>query len=1449
MDELVQKELLVNLEDLGIIPDNIEGMTLGPVLPDGRQSLVIVSDDNFDAFGPQDNQVLAFALDMDTIPTIKPLYETDPALRYDDPSDTTEGPDADDPALWINDARPVKSLVVTTMKDGGIRTYSLDGTEKQRIEKEGIRYNNVDIIEDVTLQGRTFDIAVASDRANDTLSIFRIQKNGNLVEITSTKAPDTIFGVDDGEATAYGLATYKAPDGKLYAFVTQADGASIAQVEIVAAGGRFSFDIVRILDLPVAEGDDPADYQSEGIVIDRDTGIGYVTVEDKLGLLSFDADPASDGSFTTIADIDSGYFTPDLEGVTIHYGEAGDGLIVVSSQGDSTFAAFDRQTGAYEGSFAIGPNDERGIDGVEESDGLHIFSGSLPGFENGILITQDGSDNPEQVWPDPSDGEVQNWAANFKYTDMADVLAALEGNDTMDGGDGGGDGGGSDKMLDIKVASVMDSGVGNGGSEVVATFGGYAYVTNGESDAIDIFDLATGAKKSSIDLTTIDGYDGVNSVAVSDAGIAVAIEKANAPEPVGNMLVGENGWGTHPIFTVGASLENGYTPPGIMDGIGALELDANTVRFYVNHELVSFDGYAFDVDGIELTGSRISYFDVDKSTYSIIDGGQAIQKIVDGNGNVAVDNSFGFENNPGFMRFCSGIMVDADEFGAGRGITDTIYFAGEETGGDFSNVSGGEWALDPTTGTIYALPDFGRGAWENVTQVNTGTDNKVAFILADDTAPFDADGDGEVEAAPLYMYVGEKSTAADAGFLERNGLKDGKLYVWVADDPSVNSPAEYLEGKLDGTWVEIDNTPMPDMASEDGSTGFDEYGYPTQKTLWTRAEALNAFGFSRPEDVATNPNDGYEIVLASTGRQGFDGDADLLGTLYKVDSGFDANGDPTKTSMKVIYSGDADPEQALRSPDNLDWADDGKIYVQEDRAAGGIFGEGAVNPNDASILQVTVKGDVNRVAYIDQTVAAPSDVTEENIAFTGSIDVGDWESSGILDVSTLFGKAPGTLFIADVQAHGLDDQDRFDPAGAAGQITDDNLKEGGQLSFLTAPGTDITVTDPVLPQQPQNGVVALYDFDGSLKTTYEVGNLPDMVTFSPDGSRIFVANEGENQGNGIDPAGSISVINLGSGVVTTTGFEAFDAASLPEGVRLFPGETPATDFEPEYIALSGDGKTAYVSLQEANSIAVYDVMSETFTGIFSFGTVDHSVEGNGIDAADKDGIINITTHPVQGLRMPDAITTVQIDGASYVLTANEGDARDEDVRIEDLVLDPTAFPNAAALQTDEGIGRLEVSAIDGDTDGDGDYDALFSYGSRSFSIFDQAGNLVFDSGDDFEQFIAANRPPNAFNNQGYPTDADDVVDEDRSDNKGPEPEAIETGVIDGHTFAFIGLERDSGIMIYDISDPANSEFVDYIEGRAAYQPRDHHLRARQRERDRRGSDCCLLRGLRHDGCL
>jgi len=354
------------------------------------------------------------------------------------------------------------------------------------------------------------------------------------------------------------------------------------------------------------------------------------------------------------------------------------------------------------------------------------------------------------------------------------------------------------------------------------------------------------------------------------------------------------------------------------------------------------------------------------------------------------------------------------------------------------------------------------------------------------------------------------------------------------------------------------------------------------------------------------------------------------------------------------------------------------------------------------------------------------------------------------------------------------------------------------------------------------GVIVFFDMNGTFISQVTVGALPDMVTFTPDGNKVLVANEGEpNDDYTVDPDGTISIIDVSGGVanltqadVTTLDFSGFSAANYPD-VRVFgPNADLAADVEPEYITVSDDSQTAYAVMQENNALAVIDLSNNTITALLPLGFKDHSIAGNGIDASDRDDMINITTHPVFGMYMPDAIAYGNINGQGYIFTANEGDARDysgfsEEERIKDITLDSTVFANVDSLQDDEVIGRLNITTTMGDTDGDAEYEELYAYGTRSFSVWNATtGALVWDSGDQFEQ-ITSQEYPNDFNANNDENDSF----ESRSDNKGPEPEAVEFAVINGIPYALVGLERIGGIMVYDVSNPTNPQFVLYTNNR------------------------------------
>ena len=349
-----------------------------------------------------------------------------------------------------------------------------------------------------------------------------------------------------------------------------------------------------------------------------------------------------------------------------------------------------------------------------------------------------------------------------------------------------------------------------------------------------------------------------------------------------------------------------------------------------------------------------------------------------------------------------------------------------------------------------------------------------------------------------------------------------------------------------------------------------------------------------------------------------------------------------------------------------------------------------------------------------------------------------------------------------------------------------------------------------------NGSVVFFNTNGVFQSQVTVGALPDMLTFTPDGNRVLVANEGEARG-AINPNGSVSIINLSAGVlnatVNTAAFTSFNGqenALRNQGVRIFPGQTVSQDVEPEYITVSDDGTTAWVSLQENNAIAVVDVANAQVTSIVPLGAKNFNAPGNGLDPSDRDGGVNINNWPVFGLYQPDTIATVTIAGQTYLITANEGDTRDEARRVSTLTLDPNVFPDPTDLQLARNLGRLDVSSIDG-RNAQGQYSQLFAYGGRSFSIWNVTNGLsqVFDSGDDFEQilatFSATPLTPSTFNSDGNPSSFDS-----RSDNRGPEPEGLAVGSVGNRLYTFVGIERAGGFMVYDITNPSNPLFTNYI---------------------------------------
>ncbi|RSK50194.1 choice-of-anchor I family protein [Hymenobacter rigui] len=419
---------------------------------------------------------------------------------------------------------------------------------------------------------------------------------------------------------------------------------------------------------------------------------------------------------------------------------------------------------------------------------------------------------------------------------------------------------------------------------------------------------------------------------------------------------------------------------------------------------------------------------------------------------------------------------------------------------------------------------------------------------------------------------------------------------------------------------------------------------------------------------------------------------------------------------------------------------------------------------------------------------------------------------------------------------------------------------GGKLDILSLPASGVPVAVASIDIRPygninsvavrngvvacaientdpqQNGAVVLFDQNGTFLKQVTVGAMPDMVTFSPDGRLLLTANEGEPKSDySLDPEGSVSVIDYSGGVagltqasVTTVGFTGYNgqaAALRQQGIRIYGGtaaapSTVAQDLEPEYVAVSADSRTAYITLQENNAIATLDLTTRQFTALRPVGYQDHALAGFALDASDQTPDVLLANWPIKGMRQPDALATFEVAGQRYLLTANEGDAREysaltEAVRLGDAAypLDATRFPQAALLKNAQALGRLNVTNKLGDIDGDGDFDEIYAFGGRSFSIFNATtGALVHDSGDLLERLTSTDAAYgaifNASNTTGTP------ARKNRSDDKGPEPEGVTTGLIRDTLYAFVSLERIGGVAVFNLNNPAQPRLVQYVNNRS-----------------------------------
>lgn len=433
-------------------------------------------------------------------------------------------------------------------------------------------------------------------------------------------------------------------------------------------------------------------------------------------------------------------------------------------------------------------------------------------------------------------------------------------------------------------------------------------------------------------------------------------------------------------------------------------------------------------------------------------------------------------------------------------------------------------------------------------------------------------------------------------------------------------------------------------------------------------------------------------------------------------------------------------------------------------------------------------------------------VNEDPATFAevGSIDIGD---VGAAEISAYDPQTKRLFVVNNGTVNKIDILDFADPSNmkVIGSIS--MAPYGGAVNSVSVSNGKLAAAIESVDKQAAGKVAIFNTSDYKEIKVVTVGALPDMITFSPDGKFILTANEGEpNASYTNDPVGSISIISVDENYAVNTvdfsGFASQQEALKAKGFRVFGlNASFAKDIEPEYITVSGDSKTAWVTLQENNGIAKISLTSKTITQIFPLGFKDYNVDANGIDPSDKDNTVAFGKWNVKGIYQPDAIALYETDGVPYLFTANEGDVREYDAYVENLriakaKLDATAFPNGTTLKTDAQLGRLNITSTLGDTDGDGDFDQLYSFGARSFSVWNgNDGSLLFDSKNELEtKTLAAG-----------------LYDDTRSDDKGVEPEGIAVGSVGNKKVAFVGMERADAVALYDISNPKAPVFLQILK--------------------------------------
>lgn len=773
--------------------------------------------------------------------------------------------------------------------------------------------------------------------------------------------------------------------------------------------------------------------------------------------------------------------------------------------------------------------------------------------------------------------------------------------------------------------------------------------------------------------------------------------------------------------------------------------------------------------------------------------------------------------------------LSGSTFGLSSGGDQVIIYAGSFTNPNYiTALSSNGWVADNTScsGSLSMLPT---GLVDGVSALNTST------------APGNIEGNA-VNAFYDGPQVGDAATLKTAILNPANWVAIGGstppqtwpnwnfpsniqvVEVMVLNSTSIlitfNTNVDTVSGAQLSNYTGLENLTSAVVSNNQVTLNFSssfasgiEYGLEISGVQDTNGNTLNCpfvFGFSYDTTVAladdfltVNENEGT-ISFTVTLENPSSASVDLVVKTAPFSTADAA--DFTFATQTLTFNGNSDLAQSF----TITILDD-----TESEQKAEYFVITLENPQGLSING----NNMLTVYIIDNDSETPSPSEQITLDYIGSFDPSGDNSSTTEIVS--YDPTSQRLFTTSAVA-GFLDIINFSNPNAPTTINSIDMNVYGGITSVAVKNGVVAVASPN-QDETLNGSVVFFDTDGNFLKQVTVGALPDMIVFSPDGSKVLTANEGQpNENYSIDPEGSVSVIDISNGIpsltqdnVSTllfTQFNADEAALIASGVRkLYAQSTLSQDFEPEFITISADSQKAWIALQENNAIAVLNLNTLTYESVWALGTKDMSLPGNGFDASDNNDVVLIANWPVQSFFIPDAIASYEVNGTTYIVTANEGDEKEygsftERVAVSSssYVLDETIFPQAQMLKKTYNLGRFRATNLNGNTDADAAFEAINSVGARSFSIFNTTtGALVFDSGDDFERYTSE-MYPSIFN-----SDHEENAPKGRSRAKGPEPEGVTVATIAGETFAFVSLERVGGVMVYNVTDPANAVFVDY----------------------------------------